>query len=389
MRDAAAEAGRDPADYQVVLRMVDSAGRADEVAAAIPALAARRGRRDHRQRRLGSRRRRQLAAMSSTGCVTAERAHRPDDPRHGRVARDRRRDDADARRARRARLVAHYGGFREGVDEAVAAIAPRRRLLVQAGPVRARRGAALWREAIAWRGRIDVVVVNAATMPTTAFEGADGDWDDGWQQALQVNVLEPASLIREAVAHFLEHGGGTVITLSSWAAQRGSAISSLAAYAASKAAVANLTQTVARNYARDGILAHVVAPGIVHTRLSEASAAARGGIEGSQRRPRDGRDGAARGGRRADRVPRHGHVPPPDRRDDRPQRCQQHPLTRRLTRRARHRRRAWARPRDRTRSGERRATTSSSPTSTLAAAEECAGSIIGPTVSPPARSRST
>ena len=30
----------------------------------------------------------------------------------------------------------------------------------------------------------------------------------------------------------------------------------------------------------DGILAHVVAPGIVHTRLSEASAAARGGIEG-------------------------------------------------------------------------------------------------------------
>ena len=70
------------------------------------------------------------------------------------------------------------------------------------------------------------------------------------------------------------------ITLSSWAAQRGSAISSLAAYAASKAAVANLTQTVARNHARDGILAHVVAPGIVHTRLSEASAAARGGIEG-------------------------------------------------------------------------------------------------------------
>jgi NAD(P)-dependent dehydrogenase (short-subunit alcohol dehydrogenase family) len=61
-------------------------------------------------------------------------------------------------------------------------------------------------------------------MPTTAFEGTDEDWDDGWRTGLQVNVLEPASLIREAVNHFLEHGGGTVITLSSWAAQRGSAI---------------------------------------------------------------------------------------------------------------------------------------------------------------------
>lgn len=179
-----------------------------------------------------------------------------------------------------ATVVAHYGRFREGVDDAVAEIAPERRTIVQADmsePGAARR---LWSEATGARSRIDVVVVNAATMPTSAFEGSDEDWDDGWRQALQVNVLEPASLIREAVVYFLEQGGGTVITLSSWAAQRGSAISDLAAYAASKAAVANLTQTVARNHARDGVLAHVVAPGIVRTRLSEASAAARGGIEG-------------------------------------------------------------------------------------------------------------
>lgn len=179
-----------------------------------------------------------------------------------------------------ATVIAHYGGFREGVDEAVANIAPERRTIISADMSESGAARRLWSEATSARRRIDVVVVNAATMPTTAFEGSDEDWDDGWQQALRVNVLEPASLIRDAVAHFLEHGGGTVITLSSWAAQRGSAISSLAAYAASKAAVANLTQTVARNHARDGILAHIVAPGIVHTRLSEASAAARGGIEG-------------------------------------------------------------------------------------------------------------
>jgi NAD(P)-dependent dehydrogenase (short-subunit alcohol dehydrogenase family) len=179
-----------------------------------------------------------------------------------------------------ASLVAHYSSHRKGAAEAVAAIPEAERLLVRADfaePGAARR---LWDEAVAWRDRVDVLVVNAATMPTTAFEGSDADWDYGWRLALQVNVLEPASLIRQAVAHFLEQGGGTVITLSSWAAQRGSAISSLNAYAASKAAVANLTQTVARTYAAEGILGHVVAPGIVQTRLSEASAAARGGLEG-------------------------------------------------------------------------------------------------------------
>jgi NAD(P)-dependent dehydrogenase (short-subunit alcohol dehydrogenase family) len=92
-------------------------------------------------------------------------------------------------------------------------------------------------------------------------------------------VLEPASLIREAVAHFRARGGGSLITLSSWAAQRGSAIAQLTGYAASKAAIKNLTQTIARNYAGDNVLAYVVAPGIVRTRMSEISAVARGGIE--------------------------------------------------------------------------------------------------------------
>ena len=39
MRESAVEAGRDPAALQVVLRIVQSAGRADEVARQIPALA--------------------------------------------------------------------------------------------------------------------------------------------------------------------------------------------------------------------------------------------------------------------------------------------------------------------------------------------------------------
>jgi len=140
-------------------------------------------------------------------------------------------------------------------------------------------GRALWRDAAALRSRIDVVVVNAGIAPQTPFDGADEDWDDGWEKTMRVNVFESANLIREAVAHFRAHGGGIVISLSSWAGQQGSALPQLPAYAASKAAVKALTQTVARNFAKENVLAYVVAPGIVRTRMSEISAAARGGLD--------------------------------------------------------------------------------------------------------------
>ncbi|NUR76801.1 MAG: SDR family oxidoreductase [Thermoleophilia bacterium] len=178
-----------------------------------------------------------------------------------------------------ASVIAHYGTYADGAAEAVAALPDDRKLLVQADLSQPGSARALWREAVAWRRRIDVVVANAAIAPETPFEGSDEEWDAGWDAVLRVNVLETVSLIREAVAHFRASGGGIVITVSSWAAQQGSAIPSLSAYAASKAAVKAVTQTVARNYARDGVLAYVVAPGIVRTRMSEISATSRGGID--------------------------------------------------------------------------------------------------------------
>jgi NAD(P)-dependent dehydrogenase (short-subunit alcohol dehydrogenase family) len=178
-----------------------------------------------------------------------------------------------------ADLIAHYRSDRDGAEAAVEAIPAARRLLLQGDLSAPGSSRALWREAVAWRGRIDAVVVNAATLARTPFDGTDEDWDDGWAETMRVNVIEPASLIREALAHFLEHGGGTIVTISSWAAQAGSALTEVPAYAASKAAIRNLTQTVARNYARDGVLAYVVAPGIVRTPMAEISAEARGGID--------------------------------------------------------------------------------------------------------------
>ena len=90
-------------------------------------------------------------------------------------------------------------------------------------------------------------------------------------------MLAPARLMRHAVRHYLAAGGGTLITVSSWAAQRGPGNPALMAYGASKGAVLAATKAIARNYAARNVLAYIVAPGVVRTRLSEVASAATGG----------------------------------------------------------------------------------------------------------------
>jgi NAD(P)-dependent dehydrogenase (short-subunit alcohol dehydrogenase family) len=178
-----------------------------------------------------------------------------------------------------AHVVAHFGSDEEGARRAVASIPAERKLVVQADladPGGARR---LWEAAVGWRGRVDVLVNNAAVMEETPLSATDAEWRRGWERTLEVNVLAPASLTRDAVRHFLEQGGGVVITMSSWVAQRAPANEALIAYAASKAALKALTQTVARHHARNRIFAYVVTPGVVRTRLSELAAARTGGEE--------------------------------------------------------------------------------------------------------------
>jgi NAD(P)-dependent dehydrogenase (short-subunit alcohol dehydrogenase family) len=152
-------------------------------------------------------------------------------------------------------------------------------LLVQADFGEPRAAEELWQCAVAWKGRIDVTINNAAVMPQASVSDPDDVWRSAWKRALAVNVAAPADLIRYATTHYLESGGGVLITMSSWAAQRGSGDPHLIAYAASKASVAAVTKTIARAHARDNILGYCIAPGAVHTDMTVESARNQGGTK--------------------------------------------------------------------------------------------------------------
>lgn len=179
---------------------------------------------------------------------------------------------------RGAHVIAHYAGDRAGAEAAVADAPPERLKLVQADfrdPTVAER---LWAEAESWRGCVDVLVNNAAVMRLGAsVEASDDVWDPIWDETIRVNLLGPVRLTRAAVRHFLIRGGGTLVTLSSWVAHRGASMPDGLAYAATKSAIAAVTKTIARAYAKQGVLAYCVAPGVVRTRMSEDSAAVLGG----------------------------------------------------------------------------------------------------------------
>lgn len=179
-----------------------------------------------------------------------------------------------------ANLIAHYGSDRAGVDAAVAGADSGRVLLVQADLARLGEARRLWKEAVAWRGRVDVLVNNAAIfLNAGGIEEDEAEWDEVWEKTLQVNVRAPADLMRGAVHHYKANGGGIIITVVSWNAQRGSSSPKTIAYAASKGAIKAATQTIARTYADQNILAYIIAPGVVKTRMSEESATVLGGVE--------------------------------------------------------------------------------------------------------------
>lgn len=132
----------------------------------------------------------------------------------------------------------------------------------------------LWQEA-ALHGPVTGLVNNAGIRTDMPLDAPMRDWQDLWAREFRVNFLAAADLTKCAIGHFRQHGGGRIVNIASRAGQRGYTAEAMA-YGASKAALINLTKSVAQSFAAEGITAVALAPGWVRTDMAEAFVARHG-----------------------------------------------------------------------------------------------------------------
>lgn len=91
---------------------------------------------------------------------------------------------------------------------------------------------------------------------------------DGWRRELDVNLTGAFVAVKHVLPHMVEQGYGRIVVISSVAAKGG--LFRQAAYAASKAGLIGLAQTVVLEHARHGITCNVVLPGLIETEVVAA-----------------------------------------------------------------------------------------------------------------------
>jgi NAD(P)-dependent dehydrogenase (short-subunit alcohol dehydrogenase family) len=112
-------------------------------------------------------------------------------------------------------------------------------------------------------GPIDVLHANAGRL--RAGTVLETDLDE-WSRILTVNVTGMYLVIRAAIP-VMRHGDGAIVTTGSISGLFGEP--ALAAYTASKAAVVNMTRSLAIDLATDGIRVNCVCPGWVDTGFND------------------------------------------------------------------------------------------------------------------------
>lgn len=128
---------------------------------------------------------------------------------------------------------------------------------------------ALADDALAATGRLDVLFNNAAiawAAPTLEYPLA------GWDKTFAVNVRGLWQLSQRVARHMAEHGGGSIVHVTSDDAYQGDKEEnqSIIAYHASKGAVRSLVKDMAVKLAPHGIRVNAISPGAFQTDMMKA-----------------------------------------------------------------------------------------------------------------------
>ena len=109
-------------------------------------------------------------------------------------------------------------------------------------------------------GKIDILVNNAGIAHIgTAENTSEADFN----KIIKVNINGVYNCLHSVIPYMKKSGGGAILNMASAASVIG--LPNRFAYSMSKAAVSNMTFTVARDFVQDNIRCNCIAPGRVHT----------------------------------------------------------------------------------------------------------------------------
>lgn len=112
-------------------------------------------------------------------------------------------------------------------------------------------------------GRIDILVNNAGVNYKKDFAEVT---DEEFAQVMQTNLLAVFAISREVVKKMLPKQSGSIVNISSMAAQYG--LPKVIAYSASKTAIEGMTRAMAVELSPQGIRVNCIAPGFIYSDMT-------------------------------------------------------------------------------------------------------------------------
>jgi NAD(P)-dependent dehydrogenase (short-subunit alcohol dehydrogenase family) len=114
-------------------------------------------------------------------------------------------------------------------------------------------------------GQVDILVNNAGIVgPIGALATTEAEWE----RVLRVNVTGPFLACQRIAREMIPRGGGAIVNVASTSSGKATRMTPIPAYDVSKAAIANLTRTLAAEWAPHGIRVNAVAPGPLDTAMT-------------------------------------------------------------------------------------------------------------------------
>src|SRR5919204_3386871 len=120
---------------------------------------------------------------------------------------------------------------------------------------------AMVRHCVTTLGRIDILHNNVGIVEVGGCVDAS---ERSWERVLDVNVTSMFLTCKAVLPHMERQGRGVIVNISSISGIRWLGVPYVS-YSASKAAILGLTQSIALEYARKGIRANCILPGLMNT----------------------------------------------------------------------------------------------------------------------------